>query len=460
MLVTDDGADVHRAPHVATSTTPAPRGTPPASSAPSSSARRAPTSSPTSTRRRRPRATGSTCSAPLPGQHCRPSGACRSPRASPTCCRSTPSRRRSSTRATAWSTRVWVVDDPERLRGASPSPSPPTRSSSPTGTTATRPRSPTGPSASRPTATPARPRPRSRYVVELVEDELTVRAIHRLVDGLPAGIDLVAALDPWFEADRPAAGRRARHAGDAAGRGAVRGDPRRRGAAPAPARRAGRHRATSTRPGSTSPSPRCPTHGLRFQHGVDNVRAAVADGDAQSGVLLRPATVAQIEDTAARRRAHAAEDHVLPPQAPHRARVPRPRLSPRRRVPSAHGRRRRPHVPPRQPPGRHRHHPGRRHDADVADHGRRRRRRPRAWCSTRETAYKVAPPARPAVRRLCAFTDGFFGEWVQVEGPVDIVSLPDAMEPLVDYYRSIRGEHPDWDDYRAAWSATGASSCA
>jgi hypothetical protein len=33
---------------------------------------------------------------------------------------------------------------------------------------------------------------------------------------------------------------------------------------------------------------------------------------------------------------------------------------------------------------------------------------------------------------------------------VDIVSLPEAMEPLVDYYRSISGEHPDWDDYRAA----------
>ena len=39
---------------------------------------------------------------------------------------------------------------------------------------------------------------------------------------------------------------------------------------------------------------------------------------------------------------------------------------------------------------------------------------------------------------------------MQVEGPVDVVSLPDAMEPLVDYYRSISGEHPDWDDYRAA----------
>jgi hypothetical protein len=69
--------------------------------------------------------------------------------------------------------------------------------------------------------------------------------------------------------------------------------------------------------------------------------------------------------------------------------------------------------------------------------------------STRETAYKVAHLCALPYAAICAFTDGFFGEWVQVEGPVDIVSLPDAMEPLVDYYRSIRGEHPDWDDYRA-----------
>jgi hypothetical protein len=46
--------------------------------------------------------------------------------------------------------------------------------------------------------------------------------------------------------------------------------------------------------------------------------------------------------------------------------------------------------------------------------------------------------------------DGFFGEWVHVEGIADIVELPEAMETLVEYYRSISGEHPDWDDYRAA----------
>jgi hypothetical protein len=46
--------------------------------------------------------------------------------------------------------------------------------------------------------------------------------------------------------------------------------------------------------------------------------------------------------------------------------------------------------------------------------------------------------------------DTFFGRWIQVEGEVEIIELPAAMEGLVDYYRSTSGEHPDWDDYRAA----------
>jgi hypothetical protein len=46
--------------------------------------------------------------------------------------------------------------------------------------------------------------------------------------------------------------------------------------------------------------------------------------------------------------------------------------------------------------------------------------------------------------------DGFFGEWIQVDGRADIASLPGAMEELVDYYRRISGEHPDWDEYRDA----------
>ena len=48
------------------------------------------------------------------------------------------------------------------------------------------------------------------------------------------------------------------------------------------------------------------------------------------------------------------------------------------------------------------------------------------------------------------FTDRFFGDWVQVDGTAEVVSLPDALEPLVDYYRRIAGEHNDWDEYRQA----------
>ena len=74
----------------------------------------------------------------------------------------------------------------------------------------------------------------------------------------------------------------------------------------------------------------------------------------------------------------------------------------------------------------------------------------RVVVSSRETAYKVRHLRALPYAAICAFTNGFFGPWVQVEGPVEIVSLPEAMEPLVEYYRDISGEHPDWDDYRAA----------
>ena len=74
----------------------------------------------------------------------------------------------------------------------------------------------------------------------------------------------------------------------------------------------------------------------------------------------------------------------------------------------------------------------------------------RVLISTRETALKTRNLRRRPQASLCVFTDNIFGEWVQVEGDVEIIPLPDAMDLLVEYYRSISGEHPDWDDYRAA----------
>ena len=73
--------------------------------------------------------------------------------------------------------------------------------------------------------------------------------------------------------------------------------------------------------------------------------------------------------------------------------------------------------------------------------------------STRETAYKTRNLRRDPRAWLCVLPDGFYGRWIQVSGDVEIVSLPAAMELLVDYYRSLRGEHPDWDEYRASMEA-------
>ncbi len=70
--------------------------------------------------------------------------------------------------------------------------------------------------------------------------------------------------------------------------------------------------------------------------------------------------------------------------------------------------------------------------------------------STRAGALKTRNLRRRPAASLLVLDDGFFGDWVQVDGDVEIVELPQAMEPLVDYYRRLSGEHPDWDEYRAA----------
>ena len=81
--------------------------------------------------------------------------------------------------------------------------------------------------------------------------------------------------------------------------------------------------------------------------------------------------------------------------------------------------------------------------ATVDDEGR-------VLISTREAAVKTRNLRRDPRASLCVLSDGFFGDWIQAEGTAEIVPLPEAMEILVSYYRSLAGEHPDWDDYRAA----------
>ena len=136
------------------------------------------------------------------------------------------------------------------------------------------------------------------YVVELADEQLSVRAIHRLVGGLPDDLDLVAALEPFFDVV-PAEGpddtllARMLDAGalglvTSAGRWLLRPRPETDAEA--------EHQLDSSRLAVALAA--LPGHELWFQHGWDNVVRAVDKGEAQAGVLLRPATVAQIAHTA------------------------------------------------------------------------------------------------------------------------------------------------------------------
>jgi PPOX class probable F420-dependent enzyme len=58
---------------------------------------------------------------------------------------------------------------------------------------------------------------------------------------------------------------------------------------------------------------------------------------------------------------------------------------------------------------------------------------------------------------IVVLSDDFDGAWVQVDGDAEVIDVPDAVEPLVDYYRGIAGEHSDWDEYREAMIRQGKS---
>ena len=77
--------------------------------------------------------------------------------------------------------------------------------------------------------------------------------------------------------------------------------------------------------------------------------------------------------------------------------------------------------------------------------------------STYPERAKVANLRRDPRVSVCVLSDDFGGAWVQVDGTAEVLDLPDALEPLVDYYRAISGEHPDWDEYRTAMARQGKS---
>ena len=58
---------------------------------------------------------------------------------------------------------------------------------------------------------------------------------------------------------------------------------------------------------------------------------------------------------------------------------------------------------------------------------------------------------------VLVLSDDWNGPWVQVDGAAKMLHLPEALEPLVDYFRSISGKHPDWNEYRAAMTQQGKS---
>lgn len=146
------------------------------------------------------------------------------------------------------------------------------------------------------------------YVVELAEDELTVRPIHRLLTGLPEELDLPSALREWFEVGEPEAidDELAARLKSAGALGLVEAGDRCRSLVPLPALEA---KAADDLDSARLDAAlaRLPDHTLTYQHGVNQVRRAVDSGVAQYGVLLRPANVAQIE-----RNAH--EGRRMPPK--------------------------------------------------------------------------------------------------------------------------------------------------
>jgi len=139
-------------------------------------------------------------------------------------------------------------------------------------------------------------------VVELSPEQLEVRAIHRLVSGLPAGFDIAPALENSFDRiETDAEGGELLTAMQSGGASALITPTGRWLLRPLPPTvAAAEHDLDSSRLDVALAS--LPQHELRFQHGVDEVTAAVANGEADAAVLLRPATVDQITDTGRTRR--------------------------------------------------------------------------------------------------------------------------------------------------------------
>jgi PPOX class probable F420-dependent enzyme len=79
----------------------------------------------------------------------------------------------------------------------------------------------------------------------------------------------------------------------------------------------------------------------------------------------------------------------------------------------------------------------------------------RVVISTYPSRAKVRNARRDPHVSVMVLSDDWNDAWVQVDGTAEVLDLPDALEPLVEYFRAISGEHPDWDDYREAMRRQG-----
>ncbi|MPZ80762.1 MAG: TIGR03618 family F420-dependent PPOX class oxidoreductase [Actinophytocola sp.] len=75
--------------------------------------------------------------------------------------------------------------------------------------------------------------------------------------------------------------------------------------------------------------------------------------------------------------------------------------------------------------------------------------------STYPSRAKAVNARRNPAVSVCVLSDTWDDAWVQVDGTAEVLELPDAVEPLVEYFRVISGEHPDWDEYREAMRRQG-----
>ena len=81
----------------------------------------------------------------------------------------------------------------------------------------------------------------------------------------------------------------------------------------------------------------------------------------------------------------------------------------------------------------------------------------RVVVSTYPARAKAVNLRRNPAASVLVHSDDWDGPWVQLDGTAEVIDQPEAVEPLVEYYRCISGEHPDWDEYRQAMRDQGKS---